>query len=215
MKHLKLLTIAVAIILYNGSQALSETKDESALHFLTDVLSDEFLGSDGAWAGRAIYSNPDRRFVGDYNCVTPREIFSVIGEPIEIIKEWRIGSSRSEGPSDIVISVQFYLLARTTGIGIPTPTDKRGWDIIPLASNTWTTEAYRLRKSEGMWKLVDPAVPHVGIEAVKSQLAEQLSNATRFKNNISNYKDPRQIAQINTQWNWAERESKLLDQIHY
>ena len=197
----------------DGRHAYAEDAS-SAKASLEAVLSDEFLGAEGAWAGRAIYTDPHQEFVGDCNCRFPRGLFDLASSPMLIVEKWYIDHPASPaGGGDLSFQVTFLVVARTSGEGSASWVTPEGRTIVPLKKPALETEKYVLREDNGAWKVLDPKLPHVGLAAEREAIDNDISKYEHVLKDLPGGADPRRLRNLQNLISWLARQRVALQKV--
>ena len=101
-----------------------------------------------------------------------------------IVSDWKSIAQYNYGPSKFCVDVQFTLLARSKGKGLPSWKSNNARKFVALDSPTFETVRYCAVAIDGQWMLVDPPIPRVGKAVVVSSLQEELKGAVRRITNV-------------------------------
>lgn len=166
-------SVFFAVLALYPAWAIADGPEE----FLSNVVKFDFQGDPAPRANRVTFSRKSAqaayqkaRAVADQ---IP-EIYSLDYDPLVIVSGWKPITPHSYGPSKFCLDVQFTLLARSKGKGLPSWRSSLARKFVVLKSSSIETVRYCAVAINGQWMLVDPPIPRVEKAVVISVLNERL-----------------------------------------
>jgi len=150
--------------------------------FLLEVVKTDFQGDPSPRIGRVFFSEEAKQAeyqkALDLSNPVP-EAYALDMDPLVIVRDWKIASHHGLGTSTICLVVQFDVLARTTGQGLPSWKKDQSRDINVLGSSQLELVDYCATEVNGKWMLIDPPLPRVERSVMVNALQEALSGAEK------------------------------------
>ena len=104
--------------------------------------------------------------------------FELDADALEVAKEWRLEEGQHKCFSKVCsIGVVYLVVATTKGSGVPSWSNARGREILPLGRPVERLVRYRLRKIGEQWKIDKFPPPYVAPDVLMQFFVEELKKA--------------------------------------
>jgi len=180
-KYLFNISLIFLLIFY----AIPSKASLEATELVQKILSDDFNGNDMGRYDRVIYLNgktaspedcPDSRFDG--RCSGTRsESYSLESDAVIIVSSWKlIDEPEILTDNSLKYRVLFHTIAMPEGYGVPSWMADKGREFRLTSPPKDDEVIYRVKKIAGIWKVINPPVPRIGIDTMLNFLRSDLNH---------------------------------------
>jgi hypothetical protein len=177
-KKLWAFEMVISILLLNISVAFAEHADldTQATSFITHIVAADFDGDSSARLGKILWSKDNRSPTGtECDCAESPDIYFVTGDALVVAKNWKMIGLKSVDNTRAEATFSFEVIGSAEEVNIGDRRNPNPRRIIHYPEPVSVEHIFQLQKIGPHWRLIGPAVPYVGLDAIIGRLRKEIS----------------------------------------
>jgi hypothetical protein len=170
--------VVASILLLSISVAFAEHADSAAqaTSFITHIVAADFDGDSSARLGKILWSKDKRSQKGmKCDCAESPDIYFVTGDALVVAKNWKMIGLKSVDNTRAEATFSFEVIGSAEEVNYGDRKSPNPRRIIQYPEPVSVEHIFQLQKVGPHWRLIGPAVPYVGLEAIIGRLKKDIS----------------------------------------